>query len=61
MKWSTLNLKNLLRVANKTLHQVCKIYQDVRKCGKSYTGATAANIEVRWNEHNNSTAKNKFI
>ena len=48
-------VKNLFRVKDKSLHQVCKIYKGVCSCGKSYIGETVRNVEVCWGEHNNPT------
>ena len=57
IKWLTKKVKTLFKVKDKSLHQACKIYKGVCSCGESYIGETIRNVEVRWDEHNNSMNK----
>ena len=54
-------VKTMFRVKDKSLHQACKIYRDVCSCGKSYINEAIRNVELRWEEHNNSIKKVKSI
>ena len=47
----------MFRVKDKSLHQACKIYKSLGSSGESYIGETIRNVEVRWDEHNNSMKK----
>ena len=47
----------MFRVKDKSLHQACKIYKSLGSRGESYIGETIRNVEVRWDEHNNSMKK----
>ena len=49
--------KALFRVKDISLHRACKICKNVFSCGESYTGETLRNVEIRWNQHNNSMKK----
>ena len=52
-------VKTMFRVKDKSLHQACKIYRDACSCGESYINEAIRNVEVCWEEHNNSIKKSK--
>ena len=57
IKWSTRKVKSLFPLKDKNLHPSYKIYQGDCSCGERYIGETNRNIETRWKEHGNVTAK----
>ena len=54
IKWLTKKVKTLFKVKDKSLPRRCKTYKGVCSFGESYIGETIRNVEVRWDEHNNT-------
>ena len=51
IKWITKKVKNLLRLKSRNPHPSCMIYEGVYSQHKSYIGETVRNVEIRWQEH----------
>ena len=54
IKWLTKKVKTLFKVKDKSLPRRCKTYKGVCSFGESYIGETIRNVEVHWDEHNNT-------
>ena len=51
IKWITKKVKHLLRLKSRNPHPSCMIYEGVWSYHKSYIGETVRNVEIRWQEH----------
>ena len=51
IKWITKNVKQLFKLKSRNPHLSCVIYEDVCSCQESYIGETVRNVEIRWQEH----------
>ena len=48
-------MKQLFKLKSRNPHPVCVIYEGVCVCEQTYIGETRHNIELRWEEHENTS------
>ena len=51
IKWITEKVKQLFKLKSRNPHLSCVIYEGVCSCQESYIGETVRNVEIRWQEH----------
>ena len=51
IKWITKKVKQLFKLKSRNPHPSCVIYEGVCSCQESYIGETVRNVEIRWQEH----------
>ena len=51
IKWITKKFKQLFKLKSSNLHPSCVIYEGVCSCQESYIGETVRNVEIRWQEY----------
>ena len=51
IKWITKKFKQLFKLKSSNPHPSCVIYEGVCSCQESYIGETVRNVEIRWQEH----------
>ena len=51
INWITKNVKQLFKLKSRNPHQSCVIYEGACSCQESYIGETVRNVEIRWQEH----------
>ena len=51
IKWITKKVKQLFKLNSRNPHPSCVIYEGVCSCQESYIGETVRNVEIRWQEH----------
>ena len=59
IKWITKKVKQRFKLKSKNPHPSCVIYEGVCVCEQTYIGETRRNVEVRWEEHENTSRKLK--
>ena len=55
IKWITKKMKQLFKLKSRNPHPACVIYEGVCVCEQSYIGETRRNVELRWEEHENTS------
>ena len=55
IKWITKKVKQLFKLKSKNPHPSCVIYEGVCVCEQTYIGETRRNVELRWEEHENTS------
>ena len=51
IKWITKKVKQLFKLKSRNPHPSCVIYEGVCSCQVSYIGETVRNVEIKWQEH----------
>ena len=51
IKWITKKVKQLFKLKSRNPHPSCVIYEGICSCQESYIGETVRNVEIRWQEH----------
>ena len=51
IKWVNKKFKQLFKPKSRNLHPSFVIYEGVYSCQESYIGETVRNVEIRWQEH----------
>ena len=51
IKWITKKVKQLFKLKSRNPHPSCVIYEGVCSCQESYISETVRNVEIRWQEH----------
>ena len=51
IKWITEKVKQLFKLKSWNPHPSCVIHEGVCSCQESYIGEAARNVEIRWQEH----------
>ena len=59
IKWITKKVKQLFKLKSKNPHPSCVIYEGVCVCEQTYIGETRRNVELRWEEHENTSKDSK--
>ena len=55
IKWITKKIEQLFKLKSNNPHPSCVIYEGVCVCEQTYIGETRRNIELRWEEHENTS------
>ena len=51
IKWTTKKVKQLFQLKSRNPHPSCVIYEGVCSCQESYIDETVRNVEIRWQEY----------
>ena len=60
IKQITKKVKQLFKLKGKNPHPSCGIYEGVSVCEQTYIGETRRNVELRWEEHENTSKDSKL-
>ena len=55
IKWITNKVKRFFKLKSRNAHPACAIYDGVCICEQTYIGETRRNVELRWEEHENTS------
>ena len=60
VKWITRKIRTLFSLKSRNPHPACKIYRgECNDCGQIYIGETKRNVEIRWDEHEDTKGKSE--
>ena len=51
IRWITEKVKQLFKLKSRNPHPSCMIYKGTCSCQESYIGETVRNVQIRWQEH----------